>query len=250
MNKQIESVRETYNRDEMVKTYTHAVDKVGLWGSEKIIFEKFISKDSKILDLGCGAGRTTINLYKEGYKDIVGLDISDKFIDFAKNYCIKNDLEIEFIHGDATRLNFAKDNIYDSVIFSYNGMQCIPGKKNRDNVLKEVYRVLKPGGVYIFTAHNRDDSGKYQYLWDEELDKWNKGIQDKNLEIYGDRYSINNNSSETVFLHFSNIEEMIAFIKQENFEILEYIKREDICEESEEVKEFSGSTWFWVIRKV
>ena len=37
---------------------------------------------------------------------------------------------------------------------------------------------------------------------------------------------------------------------QENFEILEYIRREDICEERDEVKEFSGSTWFWVIRKI
>ena len=214
------------------------------------MFEKYISKDDKILDLGCGAGRTTINLYKQGYKDIVGLDISDKFISYAQNYCKENNLNIEFIHGDATKLDFAKDNNYDAVIFSYNGMQCIPGKSNRDSVIKEVYRVLKHGGIYVFTAHNRDDSGKYQYIWDEELKKWNNGTQDKELEMFGDRYSINNNNGEKVFLHFSNVDEMIQFIKQENFEILEYIKREEICEEREEVKEFFGSTWFWVIRKL
>ena len=39
MNKEIESVRETYNRDGVVDTYTHAVDNVGLWNSEKTIFE-------------------------------------------------------------------------------------------------------------------------------------------------------------------------------------------------------------------
>ena len=248
-NNQVESIRETYNREEMVKTYSNAVDKVGLWDSEKIMVEKYLSKASKILDLGCGAGRTTINLYKEGYKDIVGLDISDKFISFAKDYCRNNNLSIEFIHGDATKLDFAKDSSYDAVIFSYNGMQCIPGKKNRDNVLKEVYRVLKSGGVYIFTAHNRDDSGIYQYIWDEELEKWNKGTQDKDLEIYGDKYSINNSNGERVFLHFANIQEMKDFVHQEDFEILEIIKREEVCEEREEVKEFSGSTWFWVIRK-
>ena len=42
---------------------------------------------------------------------------------------------------------------------------------------------------------------------------------------------------------------MKEFVRQENFEILECIKREDICEEREEVKEFSGSTWFWVLKK-
>ena len=40
MNKQTQSIRETYNRDEMQKTYTEAVDKVGLWKSEKIMFDK------------------------------------------------------------------------------------------------------------------------------------------------------------------------------------------------------------------
>ena len=94
MNKEVESVRATYNRDGVVDTYTHAVDKVGLWNSEKIIFEKYISKTANILDLGCGAGRTTINMYKQGYKNIVGLDISDKFIEFANNYCKENDLDI------------------------------------------------------------------------------------------------------------------------------------------------------------
>ena len=250
MNKEIESIRKIYNDDTVVQAYTEAIKKVGLWNSETIMIEKYISKNSKILDLGCGAGRTTINLYKKGYKDIVGLDISDKFINYATNYCKENKLNIKFIHGDATKLDFAKNNSYDAVIFSYNGMQCIPGKKNRDNVIKEVYRILKPGGIYIFTAHNRDDSGHHQSEWDEEKIKWDNGTQDKDLEIFGDRYATNKSNGEKVFIHISSIDEMKKFIGQENFEILEYIKREDICEESAEVKQFSGSTWFWVIRKI
>jgi len=249
MNKQTQSIRDTYNREAMQKTYTEAVDKVGLWQSEKIIFEKYISKNAKILDLGCGAGRTTINMFKNGYNDIVGLDISDKFIEFAKEYCLKNSLKIRFINGDATKLSF-DDEKFDVVIFSYNGLMCIPGKSNRDSVLKEVYRVLKPNGLFIFTAHNRDDSGKYQKSWDEEKIRWEAGLQDKRLEIFGDRLTVNTNSGEEVFVHFSNVQEMKDFISQENFEIIEHTKREMICEENDTVKEFSGSTWFWVLRKI
>ena len=248
MNKQTQSIKETYNREEMQKTYTEAVDKVGLWQSEKLMVEKCIPKNAKILDLGCGAGRTTINLYKNGYHNIIGLDISDKFIDFAKNYCLKNGLDINFVNGDATSLNFG-DSEFDAVIFSYNGLMCIPGKKNRESVLSEVYRVLKPNGIFIFTAHNRDDAGDYQHVWDEEKKKWENGTQNKNLEMFGDRITVNQNSGAEVFVHFSGVEEMKNFIHQQDFEILEHIKREDICDENEEVKNFSGSTWFWVVRK-
>lgn len=248
MNKQTQSIRETYNREKMQKTYTEAVDKVGLWQSEQMMIDKYIPKNSHILDLGCGAGRTTINMFKNGYKDIVGLDISDKFIEFAKEYCLKNSLNIPFINGDATKLSF-DDEKFDAVIFSYNGLMCIPGKLNRDMVLKEVYRVLKPNGIFIFTAHNRDDSGEFQYVWDEEKKRWEMGTQDKRLEMFGDRLTINANCGEEVFVHFSSVQEMKEFINQENFEIVEHIKRENICEENEIVKEFSGSTWFWVLRK-
>lgn len=247
MDKYIKYTKDFYNQDYNIKRYGEAIDEVGLWKSEEIIFNKYINKNDVILDLGCGAGRTTINLYKAGYKNITGLDLSTNLIDYANNYIKENNLNINLVVGDATKLNY-EDNSFDIVIFSFNGMQCIPGKKNRDSVLKEVYRVLKPGGIYIFTAHNRDDSGSYQYVWDEEKIKWKNGTQDSNLEIYGDRYSVDRTGA-IAFVHFSNIEEMIDFINQENFEIIEYKKSTDIVEENEKTKEFAASTVFWIIRK-
>jgi len=247
MNEEILYTKEFYDEEENVKRYGEAIDKVGLWNSEKVIFEKYISKNDKILDIGCGAGRTTINLYRNGYKNIIGLDLSTNLIKYAKDYVNKNNLDIDFVNGDATKLEY-DNNLFDVVIFSYNGMQCIPGKKNRDNVLKEVYRVLKPGGLYIFTAHNRDDSGRHQATWEEEKIKWENGTQDKNLEMYGDRYTPDK-IGKICFVHFSNIEEMIDFVHQENFEVIEYKKNTDIAEETDETKEFSGNTVFWVVKK-
>lgn len=247
MNNDIKYTKDFYDQDCNIKRYGEAIDEVGLWESEKIIFDKYINKDDTILDIGCGAGRTTINLYKRGYKNIIGLDLSTSLIAYANNYIKENNMDINFVVGDATELEYP-ENAFDVVIFSFNGMQCIPGKKNRDNVLKEVYRVLKPGGIYIFTAHNRDDSGRYQYVWDEEKIKWENGTQDSNLEIYGDRYTIDP-TGETAFVHFSNIEEMIEFINQEDFEIIEYKKSTDIAEEKDKTKEFAGATVFWIVRK-
>ena len=247
MNKDIKYIKDFYDLDINIERYGKAIDEVGLWNSEKIIFEKYINKEANILDIGCGAGRTTINLYKNGYKNIIGLDLSTNLIEYAKSYAQENKLDINFVNGDATKLEY-DNNTFDAVIFSFNGMQCIPGKKNRDNVLKEVYRVLKPNGVYIFTAHNRDDSGEYQEFWDKEKIKWENGTQDKNIEMYGDKYSIDK-TGQICFVHFSNIEEMKEFIYQQDFEILETTKSTDISEEKEKTKEFANPTVFWVVKK-
>lgn len=64
MYKNLEYTKKEYNHKSNIKRYTEAIDQVGLWESEKIIFNKYINFNDKILDLGCGAGRTTINLYK------------------------------------------------------------------------------------------------------------------------------------------------------------------------------------------
>ncbi len=241
-----ENERDFYNKEENIKRYGEAIETVGLWDSEKIIFTKYLSRDSHILDLGCGAGRTTINLFKLGYQNIIGLDVAENLINYAKNYCCDNNLNIDFILGDATNLEYA-DNTFDAVIFSYNGMQCIPKKSSRDLVLKEIHRVLKSGGLYIFTAHDRDKYNQY-VSWEEEQKRWEMGCQNPQYEMFGDLITTDQSGSEA-FVHFSSIEEMKEFISQEDFEILEYISREQICEEREVVKTFSNDTVFWIIKK-
>ena len=245
----LEYTKTQYNLDANIKRYSEAIEKVGLWNSEKIIFDKYINKNDKILDLGCGAGRTTINLFKEGYTNIIGLDIADKLVDFAKSYSKEKNLAINFVVGDATKIEF-EDNSFDVVLFSFNGMQCIPGLENRKNVLKEVYRVLKPGGYYIFTAHDRHDPIAPQYLsfWEKIENDWNNGINESGVECLGDLLTTDP-TGEEAFIHFSTIEEMKDFINEQPFDIVEYTHSYDISEESEIIKEFAGDTVFWVIRK-
>lgn len=247
--KDLEYTKNQYNLDSNIKRYSEAIEDVGLWKSEKIVFEKYLNKDSKVLDLGCGAGRTTINLFRDGYTNIIGLDIADKLIEFAQDYSKRYSLDIKFIVGDATKLNY-DDNTFDVVIFSFNGMQCIPGLENRRNVLKEVYRVLKPGGYYIFTAHDRHDPNSPQYLplWEKIENDWANGINESNVECLGDLITIDP-AGEEAFIHFSTIDEMKEFIKEQPFEIVEYNYSYNIAKEEGKTKEFSGDTVFWVLKK-
>lgn len=247
--KDLEYTKNQYNLDANVERYSRAIEKVGLWNSEKIIFQKYIKEESKILDLGCGAGRTTINLYKNGFTNIIGLDIADKLIEFANHYSKKNNLDIKFVVGDATNLEYS-DNSFDIVLFSFNGMQCIPGEQNRKNVLKEVYRVLKPGGYYIFTAHDRHDPNSPQYLpfWNKKEEDWKNGINETNVECLGDLITIDP-ANEEAFIHFSTIDELKEFISEQPFKIVDYDYSYNISDENYITKEFSGDTVFWILQK-
>lgn len=249
MMKSLEYTKKQYNLDANIKRYSDAIEQVGLWNSEKIVFDKYINKDDKILDLGCGAGRTTINLFKNGFTNIIGLDIADKLIDFAKDYSNNHNLNIDFVVGDATKLKY-EDNSFDVVIFSFNGMQCIPGSENRRNVLKEVYRVLKPGGYYIFTAHDRHDPKCPQYLpfWEKIENDWNNGINESGVECLGDLITTDP-TGEEAFIHFSTIEEMKDFINRQPFDIIEYNYSYNISDENETTHKFAGDTVFWILRK-
>lgn len=246
----IETTKKYYETDKNIAHYGEAIEKVGLWESEKIMFEKHIDKSDRILDLGCGTGRTTINLFRIGYTNILGFDLSEKFIEFAKNYSHKHNFAIEFMQGDGRRLPF-EDNSFDKVIFSFNGLMCIPEQKNRDMVLAEVYRVLKIGGKFIFTAHNRDYGDKYARFWIEEKERWDSGTQDSRLEKFGDTNFPKDTPDEIQnIVHITNIDGIKEFIAKTNFKIIEYAVRPDIADENDIVKDFSScSTTFWVVEK-
>jgi ubiquinone/menaquinone biosynthesis C-methylase UbiE len=243
----LEYTKNQYNKKENIKRYGDAI-KIGLWNSEKKFFEKYLNKNDCILDLGCGAGRTTFALNELGYSNIIGIDIADKLIEYANNYSKENNIKIDFRVGDATKLDF-EDNTFDVVIFSYNGMQSIPGEENRKKVLKEVYRVLKPNGYYIFTAHDRHDSkSSYLDFWHDIETKWENGINEKNVECLGDLYT-KDPSGEGAFIHFSTIDELEKFVKEQPFDIIEHTYSYNIAEESQDTKNFAGDTVFWAVRK-
>jgi len=99
------------------------------------------------LDLGCGNGRL-YELFKDKKVEYIGVDNCRKLIDLAK----KKYPDVQFIIGDALRLPF-EDNKFD-LVFSIALLHHIPSQTYRLQVLKEIKRVLKPGGLLILTVWN------------------------------------------------------------------------------------------------
>lgn len=103
----------------------------------------FITKDSKVLDIGCNTGYCSFEIAHLTKCSVIGIDISPAMINTAKKFQRMDPLGklIEFKVGDAVNLSF-KDNMFD-VVISGGSTAFIDDKKA---ALKEYKRVVKPWG--------------------------------------------------------------------------------------------------------
>jgi SAM-dependent methyltransferase len=147
-------VRLGYSTNNILNKYS----KVGLWKSENYLISRFFEYNNnpankmKVLDIGCGCGRTTIPLKQKGY-NVTGIDISEHMVQRASLIAKSHRLNIDFRVMDACNMPLA-DESYDNALFSYNGIEHIPSIEQKLQVLSEVHRVLKPSGHFIFTVHS------------------------------------------------------------------------------------------------
>jgi SAM-dependent methyltransferase len=147
---------EAYNDAKVVAHYVNASD---LQPCELDLFDRFISFGASVLDIGVGGGRTTPYLSRRAGR-YLGLDYASSMVEA----CQKRFPDLEFRCEDATDLSSIPDNSFDIVVFSFNGIDCIPTDDGRRKCFGEVFRVLKPGGKFIFSSHNAKALGVWPML--------------------------------------------------------------------------------------
>jgi SAM-dependent methyltransferase len=116
-----------------------------VWDLEPLA--EYVKAKERVLDLGCGNGRL-LEILKDKDIDYFGVDISEKLIEIAK----KRYPGANFQVADVLNLPFA-NNFFDKV-FAIRIFHHIPSQKLRLQFLKEVRRVLKPGGFLVLTVWN------------------------------------------------------------------------------------------------
>lgn len=114
-------------------------------------FKRHVPEGSIILDVGCGYGRTLNELYQEGFKEICGIDFSQKMIERGK--CLYPNLDFKKC---TTPFDF-EDNTFDAVVL-IAVLTCIVKDEDQIQLVGEIERVLKPHGILYINDFliNRD----------------------------------------------------------------------------------------------
>ncbi len=115
------------------------------WQRRVEMLTSHLKPDMKILELGCGTGYFTREAARSGAQ-ITAIDISADLLEQAQNEVpLEN---VKFLVENAYEMSFS-DNSFDTVIGS-----SVLHHLEIDNALKEIFRVLRPGGTVCFTEPN------------------------------------------------------------------------------------------------
>ncbi|ACF07220.1 ubiquinone/menaquinone biosynthesis methyltransferase [Metamycoplasma arthritidis] len=228
-----------YENSKNFKQY-HDTAKLGFWKSENDLLKKYqtsFPKKIKILDLGCGTGRTTFALQKMFPEaNILAIDISTRMIELASQ--LNESKQTKFVISDILKYDF-KDEKYDLILFSFNGFSNITAANDIRAFLKLIRQLLKDeNSKYIFTVHDMFSNDEYCKFW-TETKKVNY------LDTLSDEKILEPHNIKTRFYRH---EDIVQLTNEFGFEIVESFKRDD-SQEAKWVLEISYPVVFYVFAK-
>ncbi|WP_157497047.1 class I SAM-dependent methyltransferase [Hahella ganghwensis] len=161
-NVSIESLRKAYDFRSSAYDKTVAISELEYHKKalDKIQWHSHL----KILEVATGPGRVLLEIAKRtgNAEPIYGIELSKRMLELAEKRMVQNGYEnIVLKQGDCRHLPWT-DNSFDIL---YNGymMDLIPADDMQD-ILKEMYRVLKPGGKLIMVNMSKNEESNSSFL--------------------------------------------------------------------------------------
>jgi len=126
--------------------------------AERSVFdrERALIETGPVVDIGIGAGRTT-GFLAPLCRHYVGIDYSPAMIAHCRRLFMESDA-LRLILADAASMPMLDSASFKFILFSFNGIDSVD-HPHRLRILREVHRLLAPGGRFAFSAHNRFFSG-------------------------------------------------------------------------------------------
>lgn len=216
------AIKQAYDAPGAAETYGR---NTSLFKAEDVILSYLSDelRDKAILDVGVGAGRTVSHL-RRLTSDYTGLDYSESML----KHCAATYTGTRLLLGDARSMDIFGDEAFDAVFCCWNMLDDV-NHEDRCRILREIHRILRQKGLFIFSSHNLDfkirSAYKFRGLISAEnpvrlikqnairIGRYLRGIlnhlHNQRAEVHAADYSILNDSSHGYSL-------LTYYIKKQN----------------------------------
>lgn len=107
----------------------------------------------RLVDLGCGTGRHALEFAARGF-DVLGVDLSREMLAQLQTKAREARVDVAALRANLCDLGGLPEASFDHAILMYATLGMIPAAEDRDRVLRQARRLLRPGGRLALHVHN------------------------------------------------------------------------------------------------
>jgi len=120
---------------------------------DRIVSLLEITPGATVLDLCCGVGRHSLELARRGF-NVTGVDRTRFYLEKASKKAEEEGLRVEFLQDDMRK--FCRPDAFDAVLNLYTSFGYFEDPKEDQQVIENVYRTLKSGGVLLMEMMGKE----------------------------------------------------------------------------------------------
>jgi len=184
---------------------------------KKLLKKHGISR-GKILELGCGNGRISINMAKRGF-DVTGVDISQQYIEDAGKKAARMRARTRFIRGDFRRIDKFVRGKFDVAISIWTSLGFYD-RSTDEKIFKKIAQLLKKKGIFLI-LYTMSRERLLQFFMPNLVEETTKYVK-LNKAIYDSYHSVLN----TKWLFYKKVNKDLIYENEIEFSLRVYALHE------------------------